>query len=586
MDNDGALQMLRQWQRRVQAAALRFGPKDEVPFDPLDPKKRKLMPHQVAETPILPIPALHSYLLQFRAVFPRRDSLHNAELYVLGLCSNLLRKNGETMEAALPTAKQQNIYHFLARSRWLAPWLDRLRVQYYAKERELTTDPLHVIVDEVSLPKQGQDSVGVARQYLGCLGKVANGQVAVSLHGVWGNDDIPITGELYLPEAWATDPKRRSDANVPAELSFRTKPEIALSLVERVQPWLQPIAMVHADAGYGTIELMISLDNKDLQYCIAVRKKFTVALGDTAGPFRVETVEAVREALQPNLWKQVAYRRDVDGTLLTREFAAIRVCPRTKEQHSVPAWLLLERPVNRASNDYKYYIVTAPETTTVEELARLAHIRPRIERDSYENAKQEVGLADYQGRSWPGFHHHLALVWLALTWFARQRRPLSPGPGSLSPPPMPPDNVVDLPVADEPAPEIPQQSEPAKPDIVGPDLCGSEQDARGEVEVPTSDPPGQINLALGNCNTRCTEPLPSVVIAFARGMPVSPICAASETTIPKSLPHQAWESIQAVHRRFVEWCRITVVEELRLLGRRLVLPSLASYVPNPYTARC
>ena len=549
MDND--LRMaLNDWQREQQARALRFGPKPPKVVDPNDPKKRKLPPRQFSAGPRLRMPEMQEYILRFKPVFRRRDTLRNAVVYCCGLCSELERKNGETMEAAIPEANQENLYNFLVRSDWSHQELDALRVMQWVAERGYGSIPLHVVLDETSIPKKGQNSVGVAHQYLGCLGKVHNGQVAVTLHGTWDNDDLPLTSQLYLPKDWAEDADRRKQAKVPEEITFQTKSEIAYALLGRVRAWGLSVAMVHGDAGFSDLPLMSKLDDEKLAFCLGVRRNFTVRLPGEASPpvppsapysgrgrprrpripeRPLHSVEEMRQAVPSKHWARVAYRESVDGKSLEREFAALRVQPATREACRPEAWLLLERPLEQESDDFKYYILTASEGASVQQLAGLAHVRPRIERNSYENAKQEVGLGDYQGRSWPGFHHHLAMVWLALTWLTRLRQPLLPR---------------------TPPPDIPP----------GPHT--SETLGNVEPSPPTST--GGSSDVLDFCAT------------------LVPVCYAPlATTVAQPLPRQAWESIQSVRRRFTDVVRILVHNELTILKSLLPVPPLMLGLVSP-----
>ena len=539
MDNTKRMQ-LNDWLRERQARALRFGPKAEKPFDP----KRKLPPQAVASAPILPQPEMHQYVQGFGSVFRRQDTLRNAEIYLLGLCSDLPHKNGETMEAAIPGASQQDIYNFLVRSGWDSQKLDQVRVQQWMRERSHEAR-LHVVVDETSVLKQGKLSVGVARQYLGCVGKVANGQVIVTLQGVWGDEDIPLTGELYLPKPWTEDPKRCRAAKVPEPVQFRTKPQIAQQLLQLIQGWGLQIAMVHGDAGYGEGKLMAALGEQGWAYCLGVRGNFTVYLSEEgippappAQPYSghgrprkapqprrpLHTADEVREAIDPAAWQRVAYRRGTNG-LLERDFAALRVHAATQDSCGDEVWLLLERPLDPTSDDLKQYVITSPATTSLTELAHLAHVRPRIERGSYENAKDAAGLADYQGRSWSGLHRHLAMVWLAMTWLGRYRCP--------------------LPIDDDP---------PTPPAPTGTTRPAS--DSASTAPMPSVDVQPQIDLRFSASEIR--------------------VCGACTGVInSRTLPRQAWESLQAVHRRFLDWCRVAVIHELLLLG---ICPSLPHFV--------
>lgn len=516
------------WLREQQVRALRFGPKPEKPLD----RRRKLPPEAVSTAPILPQPEMHAYVERFRSIFGRSDTLRNAEIYLRGLCSDLKRKNGETLEAAIPGAAQMDIFNFLARSPWSAQALEQWRVRDWCRELALDGQAVHVVIDETSRLKQGKLSVGVARQYLGCVGKVANGQVMVSLHGIWPGHELPLTGELYLPKSWTEQPKRMAAAKVPEGIEFATKPAIAAELLQRVRAWGLQVAMVHADAGYGDLNFMQRLTERSLPYCIGVRGNFTVYLpGQAVIPAQpapsyqgkgrprkgeperwpLHAVQEIRAQVPESCWHTVSYRQDSQGEPLQRQFAAMRVQPAIAEVRGPEQWLLLERPLQPDGTDLKQYLLSLPVTAELGELAELAHMRSRIERESYQNAKEAVGLTDYQGRSWTGYHHHLAMAWLALTWMQRQRQPLAPAD---LPPPGPP---AASPPLSAPAPDHLQ---------LGGEVVGIHW-------VEVSDQPR-----------------------------VQP------------LPHTQRESLQAVHRRVVQWNRIAVVYEWFLRGRCPSLPLL------------
>ena len=343
----------------------------------------------------------------------------------------------------------------------------------------------------------------------------------------------PLTGELYLPKSWTDQPKRTAAAKVPAEIGFRTKPAIAAELVQRVRTWGLAIGMVHADAGYGDLGFMQQLAEQSLPYCIGVRGNFTVYLpgeavipAQPAPPYSgkgrpakgqteqwpLHAVQDVRQALPQSCWQSVSYRQDSKGVPLQRQFAAMRVQPATADMRGPEQWLLLERPLQPEGQDLKQYLISLPAETSLAELAEVAHLRAHIERESYQNAKQGVGLTDYQGRSWSGYHRHLAMAWLALTWLQRQRQPLAPP----DPPPTPSSTPI------------------AKPTAPTPDRA--------------SCPPV---VQFG------AEKIP---LRFAELMADS----------PRPLPRTRRESLQAVHRPVSQWCRIAVVHEWMLLGRCLL----------------
>jgi hypothetical protein len=243
---------------------------------------------------------------------------------------------------------------------------------------------------------------------------------------------------------------------------------------------------------------------------------------------RLHTVNEIRQAITPEAWQRVAYRVGTTG-LLEREFVALRAQPANKSAVGREAWLLLERPLAAASEDPKQYVITAAATASLAELARLAHVRPRIERGSYENAKDAVGLADYQGRSWPGLHRHLAMAWLAMTWLGRHRQGLAP------------------------------EDPPATPADDADPTCSGSQAANPAGSASTQQPPEQ----------------PEHTLLTLSGREVRVRQAATGIVQTHALPRQRWESLQSVHRRFLDWRGIAVVQELLLLGRSLTLPDFA-----------
>lgn len=525
--------------REQHLRSLRFGPRPAKPRD----EKRKLEKQDVPAISITTPAELQGYLEQFAAVFHYRSTTAQALLYLLGLLSDLKRKNGETMEAGIPAATQQGVWDFLVRSPWSAAALDRARVDHFLTRCGVAGQVMDVVLDEVSEPKQGKHSVGVARQYLGCVGKTANGQVTVSLHGLVGDYDLPLCGELYLPQAWADDAERRRTARIPEEIPFRTKLEIAWQLLQRVSgPWRLRIGRIYADPGYGEVKFMLQIQAAGWAYCLGVKNTFSLRLPaeplpspppppPDAGRGRrpklpevhapLHTVAELRASLPDTAWHKVAYRQSTDGSELAREFAALRALPATKDLHGSEGWLLMERPLDPQSDDPKAYLLTAPSTASVDELAQLAHQRRIIERNSYENAKQEVGLGDYQGRSWIGYHHHLAMCWLALTWLHLYRRRL--------PPPQPP---------------APTQGTPPTP------------------PAPT---PGPDVSTLG-----LQLPTGTVVVAMATPAPR-----------PLPLPYQLWESVQEVRRRLGAWFRAVLHLEILCAGFRPRIPALQPMPNSP-----
>lgn len=137
----------------------------------------------------------------------------------------------------------------MVRSPWSADALDEARVRHFLETTGVAGATVDVVIDEVSEVKQRRDSVGTMRQYLGCVGKTANGEVTVTLHGLVGAYDLPLCGHLYLPEEWAADAERRKQSRVPDDVVFQTKLELAHGLLERVAGWGLTIGRVFGDPG-------------------------------------------------------------------------------------------------------------------------------------------------------------------------------------------------------------------------------------------------------------------------------------------------------------------------------------------------
>src|ERR671915_165920 len=191
------------------------------------------------------LPELPAFFAPSASFFRRSTSRESLERYVTGLLTDLPHNNCDTIAAAVAETSTERLQHLLTDAVWEPQALDHQRVQALVAQ----SPPQGLLVlDDTGLPKQGRGSVGVARQYSGTLGKIANCQVVVSAHYVADEPTSrapvhwPITAQLSLPEAWATDPARRAKGHVPTEIAFRTKPALALALVDQAQAWGVPFA--------------------------------------------------------------------------------------------------------------------------------------------------------------------------------------------------------------------------------------------------------------------------------------------------------------------------------------------------------
>ena len=435
------------------------------------------------------LPELAAFVAPFAPLLHNAQSRHSLQRYLTGLLSDLPRKNCDTIAATVAGTSPERLQHLLTDALWDAQTLDEARVR--ALSARSPTGGI-LLLDETSLPKKGDRSPGVAAQYCGTLGKIANCQVVVSAEyvvDVPGTSQPlhwPVSAQLFLPDAWIADPARRTPAHIPAEESAQTKPERALALLDQARRWGVPFATVVADAGYGDTPAFLSgVEQRGVPYVCGVASDFRVRLPDAVQqaaqpappparrgrgqpkkprPAPLLRVAAVVDALPEDAWQTVTWRdggRDPTGTTgtLRKQFVAVRVHRATGGAHlpvtdrrvsTGPAgWLLGERPLPGHAGERKHYFSSLPADTPLPRLVELAHARWAIEQ-FYEDAKGECGLDDYQGRRWDGLQRHLALVMLAYSFLAVQAVQALPAPEATPPggaagafPPSLPDTFVD-----------------------------------------------------------------------------------------------------------------------------------------------
>lgn len=371
---------------------------------------------------------LEQFLVDLLEPVGRSERRRWGSVYVRGLLLDGERKSIEPIAQRLPEGNVQAIQQFIGQSPWdWNPVWEKLGQRMLA---ELEADPAWVI-DDTGFPKQGTHSVGVARQYSGTLGKTGNCQVAVSVHHVGEQGNVPLGWRLYLPESWAQDAERRKGAGIPEDVVFRKKWELALEIIDQVRGWGVPDQVVLADAGYGdATELREGLEQRGLSYAVGITPQVGVWLqppklivpeakptGRPPSAVRYGTqrpVMAQEAALKAKGWKKVRWREGTKGWLESR-FWAMRVQTSHRYQDGrppgKPVWLLVEWPESEDAPT-KYSLCDLPANYTLRRLVRLVKCRWKIEQD-YHQLKEELGLDHYEGRNWQGWHHHVTMVMLA-----------------------------------------------------------------------------------------------------------------------------------------------------------------------------
>lgn len=395
---------------------------------------------------------LDAYIDRLCSAVGHADRSEPLRAYLTGLLLPGDRKSVEPMAAIIDprhtSARHQSMHHFVSRAPWSAD--DVLGV---ARDVALAALERHApvggwIIDDTSFPKKGRHSVGVARQYSGVLGKTDNCQVAVTLSLANATMSVPCAVRLYLPKLWADDLPRRRAARVPADIVFTEKWRLALAQIKRLLAEGMPRAPILADSGYGDVTAFReAITALGLSYAVGVQGQMTVwppgkaplppkrGSGRGRPPTRLRrtarhhpvSVMSFALSLAPAQWKMVAWREGTKGAMRSR-FARARVRAAHHDQKldgpRPEEWLLMEWPED-ADAPTKFWLSSAPEGVELDELVGLTKLRWRIERD-YEEMKGELGLDHYEGRSWPGFHHHVALCVAAYAFLATERARLSP----------------------------------------------------------------------------------------------------------------------------------------------------------------
>jgi len=372
------------------------------------------------------LPRLQTFLEPFVASLARAEQRHNAQHYVQGLLSELDDKNAEAI-AYLHDQERQALQKFLGQSLWdHGPLLDELVRQVGV---ELGEADGVLVLDPSAFPKKGTESVGVQRQWCGRLGKVDNCQVGVYLGYVSRREYALVDVRLYLPQPWAKDRPRRTKAGVPRAVRFRTRHQLALELLDQRGPLL-PHAWVTGDDEMGRCA-WFRKELRKRQECYLLAVPSNTQIRDLAAkeppgsgqgrPRRAPfvRVEEWARAQAADAWQTIEVRAGEKGPLVVQ---GTRTLVQTRYQRRVSdavEWLVVFRE-QQSDGTWKhdYLLAEAPLTTSLAEFARVFKAEHQIE-DCLKRAKREAGLADYQVRTWEGWHHHQTLS-LVATWFLTQ----------------------------------------------------------------------------------------------------------------------------------------------------------------------
>jgi SRSO17 transposase len=347
--------------------------------------------------------------------FARREARDRARAYLVGLLGPVQRKNAWQLAEQLGDPAPYAVQHLLGRAGWDPDEVrDDLRAYAVGHLRDRRAV---LIVDETGFLKKGTKSAGVQRQYTGTAGRTENCQVGVFLAYSSPRGTAFIDRALYLPQEWTDDPGRCAGAGVPAGAAFASKPALAKRMLERASEAGVEASWVTGDAVYGSDGgLRRWLEGRGQPYVFGVR---TNQYAHT-GPYNVAVTELIA-GLPAGSWRRIKVGDGTKGPK-RQHWAWLRTDD--AKRPGWRTWVLARRDPDEPG-EVSYYLAAAPADTTLTALARAAAGRWAIE-GAFESAKQEVGLADYEVRSWTGWHRHITLALLAHAVLAAARAAAGP----------------------------------------------------------------------------------------------------------------------------------------------------------------
>lgn len=352
-------------------------------------------------------------------------------MYAFGILGDGERKSAEPIAAracgdeSRTAAMHQKLIYFLGHSQWddRAVRVDAAR---YAIDAVQEREPITTwIIDDTGFLKQGKHSVGVQRQYTGSAGKIANCQIGVSLAVASSSEQIAVDFELYLPELWTEDRARRREARIPDDVQFKTKIELALDMIQRAKEQGIPGDIMLADSAYGdSTHFRNSVRELGFDFAVGVHSTLGVLRLDRNDRVNTkpQSVAEVVAALPKKAFRMVTWRDGTKGKLSGR-FAFVRVLTTHDDGTALslrePQWLVAQW-MDGDEEPSKFVLTTLPRRMSKKQIVRLLKERWRTER-MYEDLKGELGLDHFEGRSFPGWHHHVSVVLACYAFVVAER---------------------------------------------------------------------------------------------------------------------------------------------------------------------
>lgn len=381
---------------------------------------------------------LEAFADRYKSFFRNRAQRRYFEAYLRGLLGSVERKSIEPI-ALDQDVRVLNLQRFIGS----APWDDEELIREHGRHVRETLGTEHgvLVLDSTSAPKRGEHSVGVQRQWCGQRGKEENCQVWMNLEYASEKGHAQINRKLYLPRDWCLDLKRRKECGVPDDVEFRTGGELSFEMIVQARHGQMPHAWITGDEEFGkAIPLHKRLEALAEQYVFEMPSSTRVWISLPKGrkhgsggiisklrktrsgrPRSVEVRDLLKD-LPSQAWREYVIRAGSKGPIIVQA-ALLRVHygPR-QDRGRGPRWLLISRTLD-PRGDVKYFKSNAPEDIDVARMLPAAYARWSIEQ-CHGQGKNEVGLGDYETRSWKGWHHHTALAMLAHHFLTLERNQL------------------------------------------------------------------------------------------------------------------------------------------------------------------
>ena len=335
--------------------------------------------------------------------FARREPLDRVQLYLEGLMSDIRRRNSWQLAEVAGEARPDGMQRLLNGSRWEEDGV-RDAMQSYALETLGATDAV-LVVDETGFLKKGSHSAGVKRQYSGTAGRIENCQIGVFLTYTTCEGQALVDRELYLPNEWTSDDTRRQMAGIPEGVSFQTKPQLAQQMLQRAMATGLIVDWVTGDSIYGSARsLRVWLERCHQPFVLGIKSDEALWCG-------CQQVRATQlsESVTDDAWQRISAGEGAKGPRWY-DWVALSL-PRWGADPDWQHALLLRRSLSDPTK-LAYYVVFAPATTTLTDWVAVAGRRWTVE-ETFEHAKDELGLDQYEVRSWTGWYRHITLVMLA-----------------------------------------------------------------------------------------------------------------------------------------------------------------------------